>query len=267
MNGTLALLIALVSYGNLYLKRDTRLPKLDFKNSSLVFCNTLEFNNISNGSSKKTTVANSPEQWFDFLKKDGCKDLKIYYQHSDESKLKDFESAGFFGGGGEWIIEAVYENYANYWVGTEDITKPEAKDKRIWSIRFSILKKKAPILNLSISTQQAKINLAESLTKIIAFASMNINDYWTNIFKDAYSNLDNRQPSAKYYKDFFINKSYSLGSRQLLTSANITYAFGGMGSWKDIAYADDDDEKLGTDLTADLYNRVNEAIIVALNNN
>ena len=36
------------------------------------------------------------QQWFAFLKKGGCKRLKIYYQHSKDNALnKDFEMAGF----------------------------------------------------------------------------------------------------------------------------------------------------------------------------
>jgi len=181
--------------------------------------------------------------------------------------MKDFESAGFVGGGGEWIIEADYDTYANYWGHKQMVTKPVAKDKRIWNEQFLLIKAKQPALSLPISEATAKKNLSVALNKIIAFATKTGSDYWAGIFTKANNSLSSDHPVVEYYRDFIVENQHSLQSKQLLSSASRAYVFGGMGSWNDILYSTSELEKTNTQLSSELYDRINEAIIVALNNN
>ena len=267
MNGTLALFIALISYGNEYLAKGTSLHHLDFNNTTLIYCNNLAFTDGDGRTPNGTMVAHSPQEWFKFLKENGCKRLKIFFYHSnDQSKIKDFESAGFGGGGGQWIIEAVYDNYANYWTCKENVTDRDRKDKRIWDTRFYTIAKKQPVVAFGLSPEKAKANLSESLKKIMTFAYDTKSNYWAEVFKKARENLDSAHPVVEYYKDCIVADDYSLQSKQLLFSASVASVFGGMGSWNDIVYPPEQ-EKINTRLSADLYDRINEAIIVAVNKN
>lgn len=264
MNGSLALLIALISYGNNYIIYGAEIPKLDFNNSTLIYCNMLNFYNNALAI-KSDIVAQSPQEWFKFLKKDGCRKLRIYYTHSNEIESKDFESAGFVGGGGDWLIEAVYANHSNYWVLTESVINQNAPDNRIWESNFTVRKNK-PSTSKLISIEIAKKNLSVALNKITLFAAENNLKGWATEFENANKNLDNPQPHVEYYDDFVFKDQLSLSAKQLLFSASLSYVFGGMGSWNDNLFSSPEKEKLNTELTSKLYDGVNEAIVSALNN-
>jgi hypothetical protein len=265
MNGSVSLLIALVSYGNSYLTSGTFTHILDFNNSTLVYNNTLSFTD-GTYPLKTDVIANDPQEWFAYLKKDGCKKLKIYYKHSkDQSRSMDFETAGFVGGGGDWIIEAVYNSYSNYWRFKQDVTKPKAANNRIWGTQFFVIKhkpstKKIPSINIS------KSNLAVSLKHIMNFAFKVNRKNWAEQFEKAIKNLDDPNPTVDFYKDFIPPNTLSLQAKQLLFSASISDVFGGMGSWNDALYDTNEDNDLNNTLSADLFDKINEAITAALNN-
>lgn len=265
MNGAVSLLIALVSYGNSYLTSGNSTHILDFNNSTLIYNNTLSFTN-GTYTLKGKVIANDPQQWFVWLKKDGCKRLKIYYRHSnDQSQSKDFETAGFVSGGGDWVIEAVYNGYSNYWRFKEDVTEPKAANNRIWSTQFFVIEYK-PSTKSTLSVDIAKHNLSISLTNIIAFAIKENQYSWAKDFERAKKNLTDINPTIDYYKDFVAPNSLPLQAKQLLFSASIADVFGGMGSWNDISYNNKETIELNTKLSADLFDKMNEAIIAALNN-
>jgi len=262
MNGFVALYVALASYGNLYIRQGIHAAKLDFDNSTLIYCGKLEF--VVDATSK-TPIAKTPEEWFEFLKKNGCQALKIFYWHSDQKQGKDHELVAFVGGGGNWIIEAIYGDYANYWVCKETVINRNANDKRGRGIEFDLIKKNAPVLDAMSTVSETKDNLRVSLLHILAFAEEHRPGYWANVFKSALSNLNSQTPESAYYKDAFVEKHNSLDCLQLLTSANIASVFGGMGSWNDIFYATDELQKQNDILSADLFDKINQAIVVAVN--
>jgi len=264
MSGPVSLVIALVSYGNAYLASVKTNHNLDFNNSTLIYNNKLSFSDTT-PTSKSEVIACSPQQWFAWLKKDGCKKLKVYYRHSgNQSQLKDFESTGFVGSGGDWIIEAVYNTYSNYWGFTEEDTKPKAPDDRIWSTHFFVIKHK-PSTKSALSIDIAKHNLSVSLTNIIAFALRENQNTWAKIFERAHKNLTDHSPVVDYYEDFISPNSLSLQAKQLLFSASVADVFGGMGSWNDIGYKTKEANELNSKLSADLFDKMNEAVVAAMN--
>jgi hypothetical protein len=265
MNGTLALLVALTCYGNEYLSADKSTHRLDFNNSTLIYCNTLQFDADESPSQKKI-VANDAMEWFAFLKLGGCKKLEIHFSHSsDQSQLKDHESAGFVGGGGTWTLEAVYNNYSNYWNFEETVSKPDAKDDRIWAYALKIIQSNQPISTSAITIKDAKENLSNVLSDISTFASNSKVDYWAGVFNKAKENLNSSKPVIEYYKDCVLNDRLSLPKQQLLFSAANADVFGGMGSWNDISLNTKEEIKIYHDLSAKLYAIINQSIIAAIN--
>lgn len=263
MNGTVSLIIALVSYGNTYLSGNHQYL-LDFNNSTLVYNNSLIFNNYKN-TLETHVIANSPQQWFEFLKKDDCKKLRIFYRHSENQlQLKDFESAAFVGGGGNWMIEAVYNNHSNYWGFNEESNKSKT-DNRIWKTEFFVVKNKVSSQK-SESIDKAKHNLFVALTNITMFAVKENQKHWVGEFERAKKVLTDPNPTVEYYTDFIVPASLSLQAKQLLFSANIADVFGGMGSWNDILYDTKEADNLNKKLSADLFDKINDAILTALNN-
>lgn len=191
--------------------------------------------------------------------------FRLVYDHSKELQMKDYESAGFVGGGGVWQIEAVYIDHSDYWESAEVVVNENAADKRIWSTKLKIAAKNQGGSSLLIPKQTAKEQLAVALKNIIRFASEHKSDEWVKVFKTSNKQLTDTHPTIAYYKDIVVKKQYSLESIQLLSAATTAYVFGGMGSWNDILYPTDKENKTNAELTADLYDKVNNAIIAAIN--
>ena len=267
MNGTLALLIALISYGNEYLSKGVSFHQLDFSNSTLLYCNKIEFN-TTDSLSNILTVANSPQHWFEFLKTEGCKKLRICYRQSNsKSHIRDYQSDSFLGGGGQWLIEAIYNNYSGYWTFDQRVTQPNAADKRILSVSLNAIQEKSPQLSPVLPVEKARQDLSAALAAIEEFAATNKQDRWAGIFKKAFETLNNPKPNIDYYKDFIINDQYSVPRKQLLFSASLADVFGGIGSWNDILYSNIEANKISIQLSADLYDKINAAVVAAVNNN
>lgn len=259
MNGSLALLIALVSYGNNQIVNGHSLPILDFKNSTLIYNDRIIFHD------NLTIAALNPEEWFNYLKKDGCKKLRIYYTHSDQSQLKDYQTSGLVGGGGDWVIEAVYTNYSNFWVSSMRVVNRNASDNRIWETEFHVIKNKPSIAQQDISIEKAKAELSAQLIQIEKFAAENGLSGYAETFCKVNDMLSDFNPTVEYYADFIVTDYLSLPARQLLFSACSAYVFGGMGSWSDYYFSDNATDRIYNELTEKLYERVNQSIIVAIN--
>ncbi|WP_445736980.1 hypothetical protein [Mariniflexile sp.] len=132
MTSILAQTISLTSFGNEYLLNG-KLKEFFPKHSSFEHCSSVQF--IANkkktffSTKKEMRIAENPEFWFELLKKENCKKLRLYFK---TSKLDDHKSAGAVGGGGNWFIEAVYKNYSDFWIS---IRHSEAASNN--SIKFS----------------------------------------------------------------------------------------------------------------------------------
>jgi hypothetical protein len=263
MPGPLALLIALVSYGNVYLNTAKSAYTLDFNNSTLIYNTSITFSDTTLSATEKA-IATDPQQWFAFLKKSGCVKLKLAYHHSKELQMKDYESAGFVGGGGVWQIETVYNDHSDYWSSEDIVANENDTAKRIWSTRLKISAKAQLHSKLEISIETAKTELAASLNKITAFANDHKVEEWAKVFEKATKTLNDSKPVFPY-GDAIINGQYPLQKMQLLCAAAEAYVFGGMGSWNDISYSSDKEEKTNAELSADLYDKVNNAILTAIN--
>jgi hypothetical protein len=263
MSGSLAQLIALISYGNAFLI-NTNPTELSMQNSTLKFCNSIVFNTDQHD--KSAVILNGIPKWFVYLKHSGCKRLKVCFKHSVGNKQpSDRETAGFVGGGGNWMIEAVYDNYSDYWQGKEQVTNDNAKDNRIWGVYYNLISKHQIHSKTTLPFSSAKQNLSNTLKNITAFAAKYDFKYWVETFKNASKNLDSANPTVAYYTDFIPPKSYTLTSRQLLFAASNAWVFGGMGSWNDTMFDDINEEKLYNDLSNRLYDDAIEAIIASVN--
>jgi len=259
MNGSLALVLALISYGNNYIVNNQSSLILDFYNSTLIGYNSLVFYDNSN------VIAKTPEEWFNYLKKDGCKKLRACYIHSNQIQSKDFQTAGAVGGGGNWIIEAVYNDHSNFWSYTMKLVDRNATDRRIWRTEFYVIKNKKSIGEPQQTIEGAKHELSTQLRQIEIFASENKSHDYAKVFDRAIDMLSDPAPSINYYKDFVVKEQLSLSAKQLLFSACEAYVFGGMGSWNDVYITDEQKYQLYQKLTEELFDQVNQSIITAIN--
>jgi len=266
MVGTLAQLIALISFGNTFLINSNLKYRLTLENATLKYNNSVVFENNSLKQNANVPIDENIIGWFHYLKSTKCKKLKLRYSHSlNQVQSKDYETAGFVGGGGTWLIEAIYDTHSTYWIGKEELTREDAKNGRIWSTKYSQLSSKPNSFQPNYSLVQTKQKLSSVLTRIAAFSGKHGLDYWTDIFKKASANLTSTQPVVDYYTDFIVAEYYSLSARQVLFAASKAWVFGGMGSWNDIVYQTEKDEALNKALSAELYDAVIEGIMASVN--
>ena len=270
MTGTLSQIITLTSFGNDFLFTD-KLNHRFSDNLSFKFCNKVDFRVFERPfffrKRKEKVIADLPNEWFKFLKNDGCRKLRLYFRSSaDQSFAKDYKLAGLVGGGGTWFIEAVYENYSNAWANRWGVTQKDDPKDNIWTVNYAQTFSNLPTMDLQISLQQCKKGLEETLIAIEAFAIQQKLDYWSGQFTQALQTLKSNTPENFYYNtELIANNNYSLTARQILYAAGTAWVFGAMGSWNDLGFDTQEDNEKYETLTETLYTKVNKAIISAAN--
>ena len=271
MTGVLTQIIALTTYGNHFLNKG-KVP-IDFNsdNSTFQFCTRVDFREFKKqfffSKPKENVVAEKPTKWFEYLMADGCNKLRLYFEYSkDQSFAKDHKLAGFIGGGGNWLIEAIYDNYSNYWASRWEVTNQNAADNKVWTVNYGVTVVKQHTSNLQIGKEKIKNELRETLIEIADFAfKQNLNS-WGEQFNKAIKTLDSSLPEENYYhKDLMPLENYALAAKQILFSAGLSWVFGGMGSWNDLGFDSIEDRETYDRLSEQLYSNINEAIIASVN--
>lgn len=271
MTGTLSQLIALTTFGNDFLINNKLENNFYPGNTNFRFCNQVNFIGFKKSffsfKKKAIVISDNPIEWFKYLKKDGCKKLRVFHEYSkDQSFAKDHKLAGFVGGGGTWLIEAVYENYSNYWSTNWSVTNQNAPDNKIWSVNYGLVLEKQSTSNLQIEQTKIKEELQNTLNRISEFAFKHNLKHWAEQFENAKAVLMSEKPNENYYlKDLIPLSNYSTLAQQILFSAGSAWVFGGMGSWNDLSFQVNDDNELYDSLSEELYLNINKAIISAVN--
>lgn len=273
MVGTLAQQVTLVSYGNEFLTSGQVSPKFYLENSTFQFCNNVNFWNMKKSflSSKlrETVIAHNPNDWFTLLKNEKCKKLRLNYRHSKEKQptnIQEHKLAGFVGGGGTWLIEAIYDSYSDYWANRWEVTNSNAPDQRIWSVNYIRVLSNQKSYNVKIDLESIKSNLSKVLGDIADFAAQGGLPDWADVFRKANAALYSQNPSEEYYhKDLIVFKNYELTAQQILFAAGKAWVFGGMGSWNDLGFEKEEDNCTYNRLSAQLYETICEAIVASTN--
>lgn len=262
MNDHLAQLTSLATYGNDFLMND-RLD-LDFskKNKSFQFCRFVYFTD-----SNQTDIASNPNEWFNFLKKDGCKKLKLLYQHSEiNAKTPDHYTAGVIGGGGTWLIESVYSDYSKYWSSKWFYKYPYAQDRRFFDANYRRQFKKHEISNNHIEVEYVKKELGSVLWNISEFANNQGYEKWVDFFDNAMNCLYGENPRENYiYDDMIPASNYTLSEQQLIFGAGKAWCFGRERSWNDMDFKDKQSTERYLSLSAILYDAIVNSILAIAN--
>jgi hypothetical protein len=270
MTGTLSQIITLTTYGNDFLfngKLRANFPE----NLSFKFCNKVDFRVFDRPiffmKQRERVIALYPNDWFEYLRKSGCKKLRLYFISSaDQSFAKDYKLAGLVGGGGIWFIEAIYKNHSNAWANRWEVTKKDDSNQNIWTVNYAQTLSNIPTIDLQISMQKSKNELEEVLSEIETFASEKNLDYWRRQFSNARLALKANAPEKFYYNTELIPlNNYSLTARQILYASGAAWVFGAMGSWNDLGFDTNEDNEKYQTLTEKLYEKVNQAIISSAN--
>lgn len=265
MTGVLAQLISLTAYGNQWL-RTGQLPDGFYPGSpAFKFCNTVDFREVDG--SNELLIAIDPYFWYRYLQHEGCRTLRLYYHPAQERPpAREHQLAGMIGGGGVWLIEAIFDDHSDFWSARWQVTRKDDPNNLIWSVNYGRTYVQQPTVNLQFDLAVAAAGLLGALGAILQFALQKHLSNWADFFQKAMPRLGSDAPAAGYYYEALVpDQDYSLEARRILYTAASAWAFGGMGSWNDQYFEDPKDNQVYDEVSARLYDAINSAIVAAVN--
>ena len=275
MTGELIKAITLTTYGTAFLKDDYNISGLTLEHPSFIFTNKVEFQHLKKYlifKPKWHIYADSPVMWLTKLKEAGCKEIRLVFLPDNQRSLNgetipDHKLAGFVGGGGYRFIETVFPNHSDFWQSREKVTDRDAPDSKIWKVTYRrILTGKQTLKKEIYDIDSLKKKLKSKLISISAFAKGEKLTFWSEWFDKAINLIDASIPFVNDRDRLIIpTDKMDLNSIQLFASAKSAWCFGGMGSWNDIGFNDNNTQNTYDKLTAELYDIVNESYLAVAN--
>lgn len=270
MNGTTNQLLSLITYGNQFLQTGELITAYFPANNVFKFCNKTDFVylvSLPDSTATEEVAAANPLDWFKLLKQEGCKKLMAYYHPSEgnESETPDHKLAGFVGGGGTWLIEAVYASHSDYWAARWEVTHPDDPESNIWSVSYGRTVAQAETICFKPDPLQVSQGLNDVLVDIKQFAQQHQLNNWADIFQKALNILNGSAAVNNWHSDSINEYGYERSSLQLIYAAMSAHVFGGMGSWNDLGFDNPEDNQQYDTLSFYLYDYINRALISGIN--
>ena len=275
MQTTIAQIVACTIHGNAFLSGIPSSNTADFYpgNSTFTFCEFVRFVDLPlpNESTAEKTYAPDPAAWFTRLKQDGVRALRMAYLPSEQIKLGEKPVAarmlaGFIGGGGRWVIEAVKLSSSDYWEGRWQVGDKNHPDRKIWRVTYGRISRNQPSPNnASVDLDALKASLDQTLGEIAAFARAHQLDNFAKAFEKGKALLEVNDPlSTVFHSDIGPRNFLPVAAAQLLAAVQVAWVFGGMGSWNDLGFEGDEQVRYDK-LSEELYQLLNQAVVAATN--
>ncbi len=256
----LAQMVTLTSYGNVYLTNQS--ISLDLNHSTTDSCKKISFIElISNGeTSEEILLTNTPNEWFEYLRKSGVKHLKIHFPPTGGDRM----SASLIGDGDRWIIEAFKEPLSDIWDVRWNFNPFEDK-KRIWSVTYGLTSKNYnhPKIDYPPLEYWHK-ELIVQIKKIKKFAEKQSLVQYVDIFQDALDCIASDEPlSLITHNDIVPPEKYDLKAKQIFAACNNAWIVA-MVDWNELQFKGKIQKEYNK-LSDDLYLKICRAIMVATN--
>lgn len=275
MVGTIAQIIAIVSYGNENLCGNNDFI-LTYENSTLKFCNKVCFidwvkpNWIDKTFKGKkehygVDIASEFKEWIDFLRSEGILRLYLHYTGSSNSNISNRMTSGFVGGGGRWLIEAYNGKTSDFWEAKWEVNDRDNKERRIWKVTYArIAKNSESRIEHHSSINGIKTELLKSITDCRDFAKQHELNGFHNCFESAINCLEESDFSKVYHQDNIPVVRNKEECKSILFSCQLAWVFGGMGSWNDLGFRGQEQCRY-EQISDRLYNVICHAIPCATN--
>ncbi|MCO5095154.1 MAG: hypothetical protein M9960_08145 [Xanthomonadaceae bacterium] len=269
MQGTIAQIVALVVHGNAYLRSEEQAVAFPSDHSTLTFCELVKFVGLtrSGESWNETPFAQDPVSWLEELRRSEVHAIRMIHMPSGQNLdgATDRMLVGFVGGGGRWLLETTGSNGSDYWEGRWEVGDQGRADRKIWRVTYGrIAANQPPSPPASSDLQSLRQRLTRNLTEISAFAHHQKLEGFAKAFESGLSNLASSSPGTGLYHNDLLTADMPLTAAQLLSAAQSSWVFGGMGSWNDLGF-DGDDQRTYEDLSEALYKLLNDSIVSAAN--
>lgn len=271
MQGTIAQIVALTLEGNAAL-RGVASGGVEHTHSTIKFCEFVRFVDLTKTPTgwSERPVADDRSAWFRYLKERGFTSLRLTYGPSNDPNVDgkgvtDRMLVGFVGGGGRWLIQANKSSTADDWEARWEVGDQQRTDKRIWQVTYGRIARSHP----RDTVEQADLcvihdRLRSVLGEIRAFAVKHDLEGFANCFARGLEDLGSESPENGFHKELLNASLLPVSAIQLLSAAQSSWVFGGMGSWNDLGF-DGQDQARYERLSEELYIVVNQAIVAAAN--
>jgi hypothetical protein len=262
MNGATAQIVALTCHGNGYVKNGKAAPFFP-SNSTCKFCDRINFAVVKKnwfGRTKEREVAQTPDDWFEYLGSIKAKALRLVYSSQNDPNISDRMSAGFVGGGGSWSLEVLLPDSASeYWLSRWEVWNQEAPEQRIWRVTYGMVSRGKTSDDNMPSLKSVLASLEKSLEEIRSFSERNNCEGFTQSFAKALDTIRSGKKQG-YHQDISPAGLLSKDAEVILDACQSAWVFGGMGSWNDMGF--EDAEQLEYQRVSDqLFNTINSAIV------
>jgi len=274
MLGAVAQSIALTAHGNAFLQKSGAVASPAFYpwNSTFRFCADVRFVDVTiTGSSREETAwAPDPMAWFDRLAKEGTYALRLRYGAVGGGTVGSYQVpermlAGFAGGGGRWLIEVIGPRGSDYWEARWEVADRSRADGKIWRVTYERVARDEVTQEAGRDDlENLKHRLETALLEIQGYASAHRLNNFAAIFAESRSQLSAEAPGKDVdHCDLALNGQLGLTARQVLAAAQLSWVFGGMGSWNDTAH--DQSDKEYERLSEELFALLNRAYVAVAN--
>jgi hypothetical protein len=270
MQGSIAQVVALTTYGNACLNGAPDSRNLNFypSSSTFTFCEIVKFVDLRQDGEKPEEIPYEPDPvaWFERLQNNGVTSLRMIYGPSGEKRFPDRQLVGFVGGGGRWLIETIGTGSSDHWEGRWQLGDRDRKDRKIWRVAYGRIGVGQPSSCKQIEDiGDLREGLRCCLEAIAEFARSQKLEEFAKAFESGLSRLSWESPlNELYHQDIAPSQALSLPARQLLGAAQAAWVFGGMGSWNDVGFQGGNQTRY-EELSEQLYQLLNRAIVAAAN--
>jgi hypothetical protein len=268
MNGPLAQIVALTCHANAFLSGRI-VPRFFPDNSTCQFCDRVSFFEISKaifGKARERSLAATPNDWFECLKKAGAFGVRLSRTPQDKAGISDRMSSGFVGGGGTWAMEALSANgKSSRWLSRWTVWNQNAPERRIWHADYGLVSKNTPSISDDQDLDIVASCLRSALSQIQAFSEQHECGGFTERLSRAIETLDSLGGIRHgYHRDLIVEGTASNAAAYLLDACQSAWVFGAMGSWNDMSF-EGNDQKNYDRVSDQLFKALNETIEAAAN--
>lgn len=285
MNENLAQTIAIVTYGNAYLKTgNPKYADISKTHPTFQFVNELKFVGHKKKSTLQKTFLNTGD-WFDAIRRKQGQYLFLGYVADAMGSRPNFKDVAYANTRLSNVL-VKYKNSTEVW---RCVWRSEAEE-RIQEVIAELDGKKPTVPNLpregtdpdrpwnveyrGENTDMAFIaedlpndiaedrkNLAEALTDIKSFCRKAKLPKWEDVFQKALARLTKPLPPRKFPGDLLPDIGYLPSVRQLSSVCEEAWVFGGMGSWCDMIFKTKKLSKEYEDVSQKLFLTVVDGLI------
>ena len=262
MNGPIVQIVALCLYGNAY--RHGEIITDFFNNSTAQFCKKIEFIQLKKklfGKVEEKVIYNNPNTFFNELNSPLTQYNLYYVPVEPRDGLEERITAGFVGGGGKWILLSTNEDGTTDWTSYWNVIDQNNPNKKIWGVKYI---QTGNYFLCNENDENYIDTFYNALESIYNFTIAKNNSAFASYFKNAMITLDSHGKKLFGYHKDLVPKCYK-EIEYLLDACQSAWLFGGMGSWNDVYFQDENIFEEYKEVSQNLYSSLISTVIQSVN--